>query len=310
MYVFAQVLSHYGLIGENIQNKVKIICPFHEDLKPSMLVDVVNDNYYCFGCQARGNSLDFIKHIEKCDDLKAMLIISKINNGNMDKRNISVSIQPKLTNKEAIEEAKFYFYTLPETDWRKVDNNNYLLKRGFNRQTMQTLDVRENYNHIYGVVAPMMDIGKFKGYVCRATVNEFAGEEVSRKYLYNKGFSRSDTLVGRYDKSWPVVTEGFLDYARLVQFGVENSCAILGWKATDRQISKLQQYTGKIISALDNTESGENGTKYLANYFDVVRFQFPDYIKDVGEMKMHEFNVAWRRTLSKIKSGSYIRGSL
>lgn len=305
MYAFAQILSHYGLIGDNVQDKVKVICPFHEDVKPSMIVNVVEDSYYCFGCSESGNSIKFVQQMEHCSEMEAMLLISKIKKGLTEKSKVKVHIQTPLTNKEAIEEAKLYFYSLPKTNWKDVEEDSYLFNRGFEATALNKLDVRENFNHIYGAIAPMLDMGKFKGYVCRATVSEFNGREVDRKYLYNKGFSRRNTLVGEYDKAWPVITEGFLDYARLVQFGVNNSCAILGWKIADNQISKLQKHGTKIISALDNTPSGDEGTEYLAQYFDVVRFVFPNHRKDVGEMKEHEFNIAWANTLRKIKKGDY-----
>ena len=304
MYDFAKVLFHYGLIGDNIQDKVKVICPFHEDLKPSMLVNVVDGSFYCFGCNTSGRIIDFVKQIEKCNDLKAMQIISKIKKGTA-KQNIHISIQKPISSKEAIADAKHYFYTLPSTDWHSMPKDSYILKRGFSPDTLNELDVRENFNHIYGVVAPMLDMGKFKGYVCRATTAKFNDYEIDRKYLYNKGFSRHNTLVGVYNKPWPVITEGFLDYVRLVQFGVTNSCAILGWKITDKQISKIQKYTNKVISALDNTPTGEEGTEYLSQFFDVVRFQFPAHRKDIGELKEYEFNVAWDRTLRKIKKGEF-----
>ena len=306
MYVFAQVLSYYGLIGDNIQDKIKIVCPFHEDVKPSMQVNVVENSFYCFGCNASGDVIKFVQQMEKCSEMEAMLLIGKIKKGMAKRSEIKVNVQPPMSSKAAIEEAKLYFYSLPKTEWADVDKDEYLFKRGFNAAALHELDVRENYNHIYGVIAPMLDMGEFKGYVCRATVQEFNGRDIDRKYLYNKGFSRRSTLVGQYDKPWPVITEGFLDYAKLVQFGVKNSCAILGWKVTENQISKLQKHGTKIISALDNTPTGEEGSEYLSQYFDVVRFAFPDHRKDMGDMKEHEFNVAWRKTLDKIKSKDFI----
>ena len=51
-------------------------------------------------------------------------------------------------------------------------------------------------------------------------------------------------------------------------------------------MTKLKK-CGKIalISALDNTSSGEDGTEILRKEFDnVIRFPFPPNVKDVGEM--------------------------
>lgn len=294
MQVFAQVLYYYGLIQQNTIDRAKVICPFHQDIKPSMIVDLVQETYYCFGCHARGGPIDFIKQVEKCDDIQAYVQLNHIMKSKTT-RNIIINVQPQISVKEGIEEARHYFYTLPDTNWKDQPKDHYLFKRGFTPKVLSKLDIRVNYNHIYGVVAPMLDLGRFKGYVCRATL-----PEIDRKYLYNKGFSRSNTLVGSYTKHWPIITEGYLDYAKLVQFGHPNSCAILGWKATNQQISKIQKYTNCVVSALDNTASGKAGTDYLKEFFHVVRFQFQPHIKDIGDLDQYDWNLAWSKTKQKI----------
>ena len=44
------------LYGYKPDRAGKICCPFHSDKHPSMKVD---DRYYCFGCQATGDVIDF-----------------------------------------------------------------------------------------------------------------------------------------------------------------------------------------------------------------------------------------------------------
>lgn len=39
--------------------KNKCICPFHNDKDPSMSLDPKNNLFYCFGCQAKGDIIDF-----------------------------------------------------------------------------------------------------------------------------------------------------------------------------------------------------------------------------------------------------------
>lgn len=41
------------------------LCPFHEETQPSFTV--YNDNYYCFGCKAHGDVIDFIEEKEHLD---------------------------------------------------------------------------------------------------------------------------------------------------------------------------------------------------------------------------------------------------
>lgn len=46
--------EHYGL---QVDHNGKARCPFHNDKHPSMKVD---DRYYCFGCHATGDVIDYV----------------------------------------------------------------------------------------------------------------------------------------------------------------------------------------------------------------------------------------------------------
>ncbi len=47
------VAEHYGF---DVNRNGMMCCPFHDDKHPSMKVD---KNFYCFGCQAKGNVIEF-----------------------------------------------------------------------------------------------------------------------------------------------------------------------------------------------------------------------------------------------------------
>ena len=293
---FAKVLYYYGLIGSNVYDKVKVICPFHEDYKPSMMIDLEKETFYCFGCGKRGNVVDFIREVEGCDNLKAMRKCASIIN-NKAVKHLNIFYQPKKSKKECLRLAKLYYYTLDQNTWKEgTPTCKYMLNRGFTPDTLIDCGVRENDNFPYGVVAPILDNNQFKGYVCRAIVDS------DRKYLYNEGFRRATTLCGNYTRKWVLICEGYLDYLKFRQAGINNVVAILGWKATDYQISKLQRVTDCVISALDNTETGVKGTQYLEEFFDVVRFKFPGGAKDPGDLDKFQMRKALADTKRSIKS--------
>ncbi len=50
-----QAAEHYGL---NVQRNGMTLCPFHDDHAPSLKVDT---RFYCFGCQVKGDVIDFVK---------------------------------------------------------------------------------------------------------------------------------------------------------------------------------------------------------------------------------------------------------
>lgn len=61
---FRDVLIHYNIEEHGHGDQIKIICPFHNDHKPSCGVNHEKQVYNCFACDAGGNALDFVAHME------------------------------------------------------------------------------------------------------------------------------------------------------------------------------------------------------------------------------------------------------
>ena len=59
----------HRLVGNpHLQRKVKIHCPFHPENTPSCVL-FPGGGFKCFGCGARGNSVDFVMKLsDKTDD--------------------------------------------------------------------------------------------------------------------------------------------------------------------------------------------------------------------------------------------------
>lgn len=310
----AKVLLHYGLIANVSSSKEKIECPFHEDVNPSMLVNFEDGSWYCFGCNESGDSMSFVKKYEKkynnANDLEACKKFVKIMNDERDKsRSIAIrrrSSEALRPSRQLYDEAYDYYHGLRANDWLRADESDcggileYMLARGFSREVLNKAKMKYTFNDNYGIIFPMLDNGKFKGWVCRTTDDEIAKK---RKYLYNKGFSRASTLVGNYgSKEYVFVVEGFMDRLKFLQFGEDNVVAILGWKMSDKQIEKLKRKGVKhVISALDNDEYGRKGTAYLRKFFDVTRFCYLKGCKDPGDMNEVSFKKMMNATMRKYK---------
>ena len=154
----------------------------------------------------------------------------------------------------------------------------------------------------------MTDNSKFRGWVCRTDKPEV---ESFRKYLYNKGFSRATTVVGAYGNGqkfsskfaskYVIIVEGYMDRLKLVQFGIENAVAILGWKMSEGQLKKLKDAGIEVVvSALDNDDCGRKGTEFLREHFNVIRFKYLKGIKDPGDMELPEFKHMWYKTKQEL----------
>lgn len=294
----AKVLNFYGLLEDT--REYKIMCPWHGDVNPSMKINLNDGSFFCFGCGLSGDALRFVMLANKeVDDLRACKRYYKILRSKKSKGiKLSAKQGTRSTeeNKQAIIEAEDYYYGLKSIDWREEDSDlkDYMLGRGFTAEILTKAKAKYTYNNSYPIIFPMYDMKVFKGWVCRTTEKRI---EKRRKYLYNEGFSRSNTLVGRYDSETVMVVEGYMDYMKAKMFGVRYVVALLGWKATDNQIKKLKAKGVKyIISALDNDKYGNEGTIYLKKFFEVIRFQYPEDKKDMGDLDNKAFGIANNKT--------------
>ena len=65
-----EVLGMYGLQA----NRAGFIrCPFHEEKTPSM--KIYPDGFYCFGCGAHGDQVDFVRTMEGCSFREAAAML-------------------------------------------------------------------------------------------------------------------------------------------------------------------------------------------------------------------------------------------
>lgn len=307
----ARVLLYYDLIVTTEVLKQKIVCPFHEDVNPSMIVDLVKGQYFCFGCQCKGNALDFIVQMEEVNELKACKLLAKIQlNEQLRGVNMKGKKHAYVDSEQERKKAMWEYKKLQKTHWtiqhsQEIENaKQYMLNRGFPPDVLDKAGCKFTHNISYPLMFPMLDNGVFKGWVCRTTSIEV---QKKRKYLYNKGFSRYFTLSGTYNNKAPqYIVEGHLDMVNTKANGAKNVCAILGWKITTEQIKKLKdQGITHVISALDNDECGEKGTEYLKKFFKVTRFTYPidKSIKDMGDLDQQTFDYLNYLTLRDYMKG-------
>lgn len=308
----AKVLWYYNLVPDVNSPTQKIVCPFHNDMNPSMLVNFEEGTWFCFGCQKTGNAERFVLEMERkyhhLNDLQAYRQYLKILKSDKccDIHVDQVAVRKaKIPSKQLYDEAYDYYHGLRTIDWRyDLDDEveecyQYMGARGFNADTLNAVKAKVTYNSQYSIIFPMLDNGKFKGWVCRTTNKDI---ERRRKYLYNEGFSRATTLCGSYgSEDWVVVVEGYMDRLKFVQNGVTNVVAILGWKMSAQQAAKLKAAGIKhVLSALDNDECGRKGTAYLKTVFgtkNVSRWQYLKGVKDPGESTPEAFRKMYDKSI-------------
>lgn len=299
---FIAALKYYDMYQED--SLYKVVCPFHGDKNPSLQINKDNDYFYCYGCGASGGAFELVKNHEP--KLTAFQIYAKLHSfvkegkgdiGGRDvyKTNLPYtysSVGTKESYKEGIKLAKDFYYNLPETNWYKVPEEifpilRYMKQRGFSVKTLRKFEAKATYNKNYPIVFPMFDNGIFRGYVMRT---DDPTVEDQRKYMYNRGFKRRITLPGDYKFKTVVLVEGFLDMLKAKQYGIKYVAAVLGWKLTSEQFTKLKRCGVKtIICGLDNDDCGRKGYRYLKricepNHIFVERIRYPKSMKDMGDL--------------------------
>lgn len=311
----ARVLSYYGLIDEVHSQVEKIVCPFHGDVNPSLKVDFGSGDWFCFGCQRRGKALDFVKEAERLDDpklndIQVFMIYNDILDGSAVGGRINFKVKTKAERKKESRElydiAYDFYHGLSKVDWKHPSSDEarevlgYMRSRGFTAEDLQRVRAKVTYSKPYELVFPIMDNGKFRGWVSRTDDPEVAKY---RKYLYNKGFRRAATVVGEYDSKSPLfIVEGFMDRLKLLHCGIDNVVAIFGWKASDTQIRKIKAAgIEHVISALDNDDCGRKGTDYLKKHFKVTRFCYLKKFKDPGDFNKKSCDIMLARTMQRYR---------
>ena len=69
---FDTVLAHYNLQAIGAGKDRAVLCPFHEERKPSCKIELERKIFHCFGCGTKGNVLEFVARIEgNPEDLRA-----------------------------------------------------------------------------------------------------------------------------------------------------------------------------------------------------------------------------------------------
>lgn len=74
---FEKVLSHFSLDYTRKGDQLRLLCPFHDDTKPSLNITLAAtgsaqaNTFHCFGCHESGSLIDFVAAMEGGSDLRA-----------------------------------------------------------------------------------------------------------------------------------------------------------------------------------------------------------------------------------------------
>jgi len=111
------------------------LCPFHNEKTPSFSVNRDKQIYYCFGCNAGGNVISFIRQIENIEFLDALKLLADRVHFNLPEKNTSPQVKIQAAERETAAElnkiaARHYHENLYADNPSAISAREYLAKRG------------------------------------------------------------------------------------------------------------------------------------------------------------------------------------
>ena len=290
-----QIIGAYVPLRRRGRNLVGL-CPFHNEKTPSFTVYPENQSYYCFGCGAGGEVINFIRRIENLDYVEAVRFLCDRAGMVMpaDGYDSSMAEKRRRTYEMNREAARFFHETL-FSDAGKPGLD-YYKKRGYSKRTITKFGLGYAPNSWNA----LRDHLRQKGY---SYEEQFEANLVQRSVkgdrtsYYNvvafggrvlddskpKYVNTSDTLV--YKKSLGVfglnfaknskeksliLVEGYMDAISLHQAGFDNAIACLGTALTSEMAHLLMRYSEEVLLCYDADEAGQKATQKAIGIFSSI----------------------------------------
>lgn len=281
------------------------LCPFHSEKTPSCHIYTDSQSFYCFGCGAGGDVINFIRLMEHLDYVESVKFLAQragipMPDDGGDKTSMIKQRMLEI-NREA---ARFYRDVLisekGREGWiylreRQLSENTirkyglgyapdewgalkkHMLAKGFREQELidAALLVRsQKSNNTYDkfrhrVMFPIIDR--------RGNIIAFGGRtlepDAPAKYLNSDETAvfhkRSNLFSLNFAKNtkekFLILCEGYMDVISLNQAGFDNAVATLGTAITPEQARLMRQYCEEVVISYDSDGAGQKATMKAIN---------------------------------------------
>ena len=273
------------------------LCPFHSEKTPSFTVFPDTQNFYCFGCGAGGDLINFVRKIENLDYVSSVELLAKragITIKASEEEAIAARKRQRTLEMNTIA-AKYYNHVLLNTDEGKPGLQ-YLLSRkltiplirhfglGFAPANSKELinilrskgystgEMTESYLakvSANGNVYPLFNNRVIFPIISTSgNVVAFGGrvmDDSKPKYLNSSdtpAFKKSKNLFAlnfarKTGSERMILCEGYMDVISLHGAGFSNAVATLGTAITPDQARIFSKYTKNVVICYDSDEAGQ-----------------------------------------------------
>ena len=305
-----RVIASHGVRLQQRGERFVACCPFHEEEHPSLVVYPSTRSFFCFGCKASGDVIDFVRRKEKVGFRRALELLGEAAPQGVSTSRIKgapAASEPSLTVDDRLILAAacdLYHESLlrNERALRYLDSRGigmpvvrecrlgysdgqalkpFLRRHRFSlRRAAEMGLLRKDGNEALAgrVVIPELREGECAWMVGRAL------NERRLKYL---GLSLPKPILG-YERvrgqRRVFVTEGAFDYLTGVSWNLP-ICALLGTHVRAERLHFLERVP-EVVLVFDNDDEGQHAARELAESLgDRARMlPLPDGVKDLGEL--------------------------
>lgn len=284
-------------------------CPLHADCEPSLVVYPGTESYFCYGCGAGGDVIDFICRIRGVGFKEAAAILGGAP-APASKSPASCSVEREVAapHPEEMEAVEVTVRCCETALWSSPAALDYLAFRGIDYATARrcrlgfgTARLPDELRKAGVSSAVAQDVG-----LLWAGRNAFAG----RLIIPNLACGSANWITGRRLRgngprylnlrlSSPllgleqvrgrevVLTEGPFDWLTLIQWGYP-AAALVGTHASKDAIKALSRFE-RVYLALDNDDAGRRAAETLPHALGgrSVTVRLPDFVKDVNALVIH-----------------------
>lgn len=271
-------------------------CPFHNEKSASFSVSQPKQFYYCFGCGAHGNAIDFMMQHDHLNFPEAIETLARHISMEMPKTNDAPVKKdeslPALF--DLMIKTTEYYYEQMRQSQRAIQ---YLKNRGISGAIAQQFSLGyapTGWGHVLEALGKtdadkkkLLDAGliikkeeggyydRFRDRIMfpihdyRGRIIGFGGRILDQgepKYLNSPEtplFQKGHELYGLYQAlkinrklDRVMIVEGYMDVIALFQHGITYATATLGTATTQHHLQRLFRYTSELIFCFDGDQAG------------------------------------------------------
>ena len=280
----ADVAAASGLELRPTGGRLVATCPFHGDSRPSLVIYPASQSYYCFGCGAGGDVIDFMSRLHRADFREAVALLAgaqvpRMPAGAPHPPNVAVPEVDPMKAGPIIETAVAFY---EDAVWSRPEVIDYLSSRGIHERTVRRsrlgfgvtglaaalrdrnldLEMAEQLGILDG------DRDRFAGRVIIPDLVEgratwFTGRRLTDREPRYLNLRLPKPLLGLASAKGEavVVTEGPFDWLTAVDWGLW-AVALLGTRIPGRVAQSLERFED-VYLVLDPDEAGQEATAEL-----------------------------------------------